>query len=306
MLFSLPLRPFLLVLLSFGLFFLSVLLPSYFSLRFSVSAFRPICRRQHHTSIIRTSSLLRMMSNTNKRYSPSADRNKGPIWNVLEQNIFSSILASVEEEKEKDTLRVLEIAAGAGVHSYHFSSELLSLTSSSNTKNTKNIQWYATDPEESSIRSIEAYRDDSTAAVKNILQPPLCLTLGSEGILQQQEEDNNIMTTDLIPDSSSVDVVICINMIHISPWEATVGLMKTARKLLKPGGYMYCYGPYKENGTAVDSNLSFDMSLKSRDPSWGVRNLEDVVKLAQEQGLNLVKRIEMPANNLSVIYQLQV
>jgi len=199
----------------------------------------------------------------------------------------------------------LEIAAGAGVHSYHFSSELLSLTSSSNTKNTKNIQWYATDPEESSIRSIEAYRDDSTAAVKNILQPPLCLTLGSEGILQQQEEDNNIMTTDLIPDSSSVDVVICINMIHISPWEATVGLMKTARKLLKPGGYMYCYGPYKENGTAVDSNLSFDMSLKSRDPSWGVRNLEDVVKLAQEQGLNLVKRIEMPANNLSVIYQLQ-
>mmetsp|Transcript_21877 Transcript_21877/g.24233 ORF Transcript_21877/g.24233 Transcript_21877/m.24233 type:complete len:93 (+) Transcript_21877:1-279(+) len=89
--------------------------------------------------------------------------------------------------------------------------------------------------------------------------------------------------------------------------------MKTAGRYLKQDGLLYCFGPYKENGTIVQSNLglgpteyfnsNIDISLKSRDPSWGVRNLEDVVKLAEESGLHLVERIEMPANNLSVIYQ---
>jgi hypothetical protein len=100
-----------------------------------------------------------------------------------------------------------------------------------------------------------------------------------------------------------MDLIICINMIHISPWQATVGLMKAAEKLLKPGGVLYCYGPFKEKGSAVESNLNFDLWLKARDPSYGVRNLEDVVEEARKHGLILVDRIEMPANNLSTIYQ---
>lgn len=81
--------------------------------------------------------------------------------------------------------------------------------------------------------------------------------------------------------------------------------MKLSSKLLRKGGILYCYGPYKVNGTAVQSNLNFDVSLKSRDSSWGVRNLEDVVEEAERHGLKLFKTIEMPANNLSVLYQKQ-
>ena len=81
--------------------------------------------------------------------------------------------------------------------------------------------------------------------------------------------------------------------------------MKLSSKLLRRGGLLYCYGPYKVNGKAVQSNLDFDLSLKSRDASWGVRDLEDVVAEAARHGLKLIKTMEMPANNLSVIYQKQ-
>ena len=102
---------------------------------------------------------------------------------------------------------------------------------------------------------------------------------------------------------SSLDMITNINMIHISPWAATQGLMRVSSELLRPGGILFCYGPYKVNGTAAESNLRFDESLKSRDASWGVRDLEEVIREAERWGLTHVKTVEMPANNLSVIYQ---
>lgn len=201
------------------------------SLRFSALAFRPLLfARQYNIT-----PLLRMSAISNKLHSPSAERNKTPIWQVLGEKIFL-------KKNSNESLRVLEVAAGAGVHSYHFTSELSKMGMF------ENIQWYATDPEDSSRLSILAYREDATnASLKSILQPPLALTLGPNGVL---EED----VMNLIP-KSSIDVVVCINMIHISPWDATVGLMKMAQTLLKKDGYLYCYGPYKENGAAVESNL---------------------------------------------------
>ena len=102
-------------------------------------------------------------------------------------------------------------------------------------------------------RSIGAYRDDD---ISRILQLPLALTLN----------DNGVVETDIPLEDGSFDLIVCINMIHISPWEATVGLMKAAQRFLKPGsGMLFCYGPYRENGTAVESNLyvinfpSFDL-----------------------------------------------
>merc|ERR1719457_378685 len=90
-------------------------------------------------------------------------------------------------------------------------------------------------------------------------------------------------------------LMTCINMIHISPWSATVGLFKVSSQFLADNGVLLCYGPYKVNGTAAESNLNFDQSLKSRDSTWGVRNLEDVEALAQSHGFVLEQTISMPA-----------
>jgi len=99
------------------------------------------------------------------------------------------------------------------------------------------------------------------------------------------------------------DLTLCINMIHISPWEATVGLMECAGKVLRKGGMLFCYGPYKVGGKAMESNMRFDVSLRSRNPEWGIRNLEDVIAAAQKEGLEFVQSVEMPANNLSVLFR---
>jgi hypothetical protein len=95
-------------------------------------------------------------------------------------------------------------------------------------------------------------------------------------------------------------------MIHISPWGATQGLMDGAGRILPPGGVLYLYGAYKENGVhTAPSNEAFDQDLRSRNSEWGIRDLEDVVNLAGNHRLELVERIPMPANNLSLLFQRQ-
>ncbi|MBV1918765.1 MAG: DUF938 domain-containing protein, partial [Sphingomonadaceae bacterium] len=92
---------------------------------------------------------------------------------------------------------------------------------------------------------------------------------------------------------------------HISPWEATEGLMRGARRLLPAGGLLYLYGPYRRSGHTIEpSNAAFDESLKARDPRWGLRELDDVVACAAERGLSLGRVVDMPANNLSVIFRM--
>jgi SAM-dependent methyltransferase len=166
--------------------------------------------------------------------SPSAQRNKDVIWNVLELNVFPTW-----KQNDGNAFRVLEIAAGAGVHSHYFCQKLLE---KQKTENFPSVHWMPTDPQDESRRSIAAYRED----VPDVLHPPLALSL----------DENGIVENDLSLESGTFDLIVCINMIHISPWEATVGLMKEAQRLLKPGkGILYCYGPYREGGTAVESNM---------------------------------------------------
>src|SRR5262249_39684927 len=99
------------------------------------------------------------------------------------------------------------------------------------------------------------------------------------------------------------DALVAINMIHISPWDAALGLMAGAGRLLRPGGVLFLYGPYKRDGQhTAPSNQVFDESLKARDPSWGVRDIADVEKIAADRGLCLRESAEMPANNLSLVF----
>lgn len=168
---------------------------------------------------------------------------------------------------------VLEIASGAGEHAVHNAAALPGLT------------WQPTDPDPEALASIAAWRDH--AGLPNLL-PPLRLDAAD-------------------PDGwpiDQADAVVNINMIHISPWSATEGLMAGAARRLPPQGLLFLYGPYIEADVeTAPSNAAFDASLRSRNPAWGLRRLEDVTALAAAHGLRLAERIAMPANNLSLVFR---
>jgi len=167
---------------------------------------------------------------------------------------------------------VLEIASGTGEHAVYFAQALPDLT------------WQPSDPDEHARKSIAAHRE--RANLPNLL-PPLEL---------DASKDNWPLTR--------VDAIVAINMTHIAPWAATEGLMAGAERLLLPGGVLYLYGPYKENGQhTAPSNALFDADLIARNPEWGIRNLDDVRPLASQHKFDFVERASMPANNLSVVFR---
>lgn len=168
---------------------------------------------------------------------------------------------------------VLEIAAGAGEHAVYNAAALPGLV------------WRPTDPDPEALISIAAWRDH--AGLPNLLPP-----------VQLDAAD---------PDgwpAGQVDAIVNINMIHISPWAATRGLMTGAGRLLPAGGLLFLYGPYIEADIeTAPSNAAFDVSLRSRNAAWGLRRLDAVAALAAEHGLELVERIGMPANNLALVFR---
>ncbi len=178
-----------------------------------------------------------------------------------------AILALLREVLPEAGL-VLEIASGSGEHCAHFAEHLPGLT------------WQPSDPEAAARASIAEW----CAGLANV-QAPLALDAAA-------------------PEwpVARADAILCINMVHISPWEATLGLLAGAARLLAPGAPLYLYGPYHRSGVATaPSNLAFDESLKSRDPRWGLRMVEDVTAAAT--GFTLDRLVEMPANNLSLAYR---
>ena len=103
---------------------------------------------------------------------------------------------------------------------------------------------------------------------------------------------------------AAADAVLCINMIHISPWSATEGLMRNAGRLLAAGGVLITYGPYRRAGVpTAASNAAFDADLKQRNPLWGLRSVEQVAECAAGQGFAAPEIVEMPANNLALVFR---
>ncbi|HSI05023.1 MAG TPA: DUF938 domain-containing protein [Myxococcota bacterium] len=167
---------------------------------------------------------------------------------------------------------VLELASGSGEHVVHFASHLRGLT------------WQPTDVDPVAIASIEAWVHES--GLENI-QPPIPLD-----------------ATSATPPITKADAVLCINMIHISPFEACIGLMRCAAAILPSGGTLVTYGPYKIDGAhTAPSNAAFDANLKARDPRWGVRDVSEVSSAAGEHGLTLVERVAMRANNFTLVFR---
>lgn len=167
---------------------------------------------------------------------------------------------------------VLEVASGSGEHAVHFAHAFPELT------------FQPSDPDPVARASIEAWR----LAEK---LPNLLPAVGLDA------------SADMWP-IEQADAVLCINMVHISPWAATVGLMRGAGRVLGPGAPLYLYGAYRQQGVPfAPSNEAFDQSLKARNPEWGVRNLEDVAAEAERSGFRLETVAPMPANNLSVVFR---
>ena len=167
---------------------------------------------------------------------------------------------------------VLEVASGTGEHVVHFARAFPILV------------WQPSDPSKEARRSIRAWI--AAERLENV-RPPLDLDAAS--------------------DSWPIDhaaAMVCINMIHISPWASTEGLMRGASRVLDAGAPLYLYGPFRQSAKALaPSNAAFDGDLRNRDPRWGLRDLEEVAVSAGSFRFVLDRVVDMPANNLSVIFR---
>lgn len=169
---------------------------------------------------------------------------------------------------------VLEIASGTGQHAVHFARALPQLT------------WQPSDLDDDARRSIEAWREE--AGLPN-LAPPLVL---------------DVTAAPAAWPVAAADAIVCANMVHIAPWQASLGLLDGAAHLLAPGAPLITYGPYRFEGRfTAPSNQAFDASLRARDPAWGVRDLGELAREAARRGLLLASIRALPANNHVVVYR---
>jgi len=164
---------------------------------------------------------------------------------------------------------VLEIASGSGEHAVAFAAAF------------PDLAWQPSDPSSAARASIAAWRAEAQLAN---LRAPI-------------ELDASAAAWPI----DAADAIVCINMIHIAPWQAALGLLAGAARVLPPGGLLYLYGPYRHAGEIAPSNAAFDDSLRARDPRWGVRDVDDLVAAAR--GLTLHETIAMPANNHSLVFR---
>lgn len=193
-------------------------------------------------------------------------------WNLpaAERN-KEPILAALRSSLPPSGL-VLEIASGTGQHVVHFANALGALT------------WQPSDPD-TEFRTSIAHRIQEEA-LQNVRTPL----------------DLDVLDTPW--PVSGVDAVLCINMIHVTPWEATRALIRGSGEILSAGGGLFLYGPYRRNGAhTAPSNEAFDTRLRGQNPEWGIRDLEEVEQLGTRSGLRLETVIEMPANNLSLVFR---
>ena len=161
---------------------------------------------------------------------------------------------------------VLEVASGAGEHAVHFAAAF------------PHLEWQPSDPDPAAISSIEAWRADS--GLPNLREPVVIDAAAEEWPVER------------------ADVLLNINMVHISPWSAALGLLDGAARTLPPEGRLILYGPWLVAGVeTAPSNLAFDADLKRRNPAWGIRQVEDFAVEAEKRGVSLADQREMPANN---------
>lgn len=199
--------------------------------------------------------------------APAEDRRRHAPATLRNRDAIAAIL---RDELPANGL-VLEVASGSGEHAVHFAQSF------------PHLDWQPTDPDPAAIASIAAWRQE--AGLSN-LRAPLLLDAAGDWPL------------------SHADAILCINMVHISPWDATLGLFGHSASCLAPGAPLILYGPYLRDGVdTAPSNLAFDEDLRRRNPDWGLRHLEEVDQAALAQRLEPCRLVDMPANNIMRVYR---
>ena len=205
---------------------------------------------------------------------PYGKKDSDGLWNIPAADRNKEPILSVLQNVLPTRGLAVEVASGTGQHVIHFAKNLAELT------------WLPSDPDVEFRKSIETRIRDSTLG--NVRTPL------------------NLDVLDNPWPVSEADAVLCINMIHVAPWEATRALIHGAERILSAEGILFMYGPYRRSGAhTAPSNEAFDLRLKEQNPDWGIRDLEDIEKLGERVGLLLETVVEMPANNLSLVLKLQ-
>jgi SAM-dependent methyltransferase len=193
---------------------------------------------------------------------PAFERNHAPIW---------SVLAPFLEGRSGD---VLEVGSGTGEHVVAYAQASPAVT------------WWPSDIHPRHLASIAAWR--AHARLANVQAPARVDLLDAEWDAK-------------LPMAAPLLAILCINVMHISPWEATERLLAGARRRLRPDGRLFAYGPFRRDGThTAPSNAAFDASLRAQDSAWGVRDTADIAAAAERCGLCIAEITPMPANNLTL------
>jgi len=200
-----------------------------------------------------------------RRDAPATRRNRDPILGILARWLAPAAGGSATND-------VLEIASGTGQHAAYFAEAM------------PHLRWHPSDADRDALESIEAWRSE---VARGWVAPPI--------LLDVHRADWGV---------APVEAIFNANMIHIAPWAVAEGLFAGAGRVLRPGGLLFLYGPFRVGGRhTAPSNEAFDADLRRRDPAWGVRDLERVVEEAERGGLRLVETNEMPANNKLLVFR---
>jgi SAM-dependent methyltransferase len=191
--------------------------------------------------------------------APAAERNKGPILEVLQRVLPPRGL-------------VLEIGSGTGQHVVHFAKALSQLS------------WQPSDPDAENRQSIALW---SRFEELGNVRAPLALDV--------RERPWPI---------DAADAIVCINVVHVSPWAATLALFDGVREVAPPEGVLFLYGPYRRGGRhTAPSNEKFDADLRAHNPEWGLRGIDELAEIADRVGFALAEIVDMPANNFSLVFR---
>jgi SAM-dependent methyltransferase len=197
---------------------------------------------------------------------PAFRRNHEPIWAAIVPYLGT---------QQGD---VLELGSGTGQHAAEFA------------RRAPHLIWWPSDIFDSHLISIAAWR--KVARLEN-LRAPQRIDLSDPNWTWQGDEGQ----------SRQLAAMLCINVLHIAPWRVSQNLMAGAGRLLRPGGRLFIYGPFKRDGVhTAPSNAAFDATLRAENPDWGVRDVADLSALAQAAGLSLAQTVPMPANNLVLAF----
>lgn len=213
-----------------------------------------------------------------RKVAPSADRNKEPISIALAR--YPPFITTAAAGC------CLEVGSGTGQHAQHIGSRF------------PHVVWQPTEyagghsgPEEPSYLDISPVFDSIVAHCGGMLN-----------VLRPAYLDVSASTWTAHIEATAYNAIFACNVLHISPWRVTEGLVTGAARVLAADGRLFVYGPFKVDGATVPSNEAFDLRLREQNPEWGVRDSTAIATLAASHGLTLLERVEMPANNFLLVF----